>query len=91
MDAEFERVASSTRLTRYGGEAYAGAMLAAGMIDLCFEPVLEPYDVVALIPIIEQAGGIVSCLDGTCAETGGAILMSGSPRPHDDALRLLNG
>lgn len=91
LDAGFERLASSARLTRYGGEAYAVAMLAAGMIDLCFEPALEPYDIAALIPIIEQAGGIVSCLDGTCAETGGAILMAGSSRLHDDALRLLNG
>jgi histidinol phosphatase-like enzyme (inositol monophosphatase family) len=91
LDAGFERLASSARLTRYGGEAYAVAMLAAGLIDLCFEPALEPYDIVALIPIIEHAGGVVSCLDGTRAEAGGAVLMAGSPRLHNEALRLLNG
>lgn len=91
LDAGFNRLASSARLVRYGGEAYAVAMLAAGFIDLCFEPMLEPYDIVALIPIIEQAGGVVSRLDGGRAEAGGAVLMAGSRRLYEDALLLLCG
>jgi histidinol phosphatase-like enzyme (inositol monophosphatase family) len=90
LDGAFARLARSVQLTRYGGEAYAVAMLAAGLIDICFEPALAPYDIVALIPIIEQAGGTVSGLEGERAEVGGAVLMSGSPRLHFDALELLN-
>ncbi len=87
----FDRLAHAVRMTRYGGESYAVAMLAAGHIDLCFEPALQPYDIVALIPIIEQAGGVVTRLDGSRAEQGGAVLMSATPRLHEEALRLLNG
>ena len=64
--------------------------VAAGHIDLCFEPALQPYDIVALIPIVEQAGGVVTRLDGSRAEQGGAVLMSATSRLHEEALRLLN-
>ncbi|TIY09109.1 MAG: inositol monophosphatase, partial [Mesorhizobium sp.] len=78
------------QMTRFGGECYAFAMLAAGQIDLCLEPSLQPYDIVALIPIIERAGGVVSDLRGNRAENGGAILASANARIHEAALRVLN-
>ena len=40
-----------------GGDCYAYCMLAAGLIDLVIEADLQPYDIVALVPIIEGAGG----------------------------------
>lgn len=67
----FTRLSKSVRMTRYGGECYAAAMVAAGHIHLNFEPVLESYDVVALIPIIERAGGLITRLDGGRPELGG--------------------
>ncbi|SFI50828.1 histidinol-phosphatase [Nitrosomonas sp. Nm34] len=87
----FDRLAASVRMTRYGGECYALAMLAAGRIDLAVEPSLQPYDIVALIPIIEKAGGVVTRLDGKRAEEGGSVLVSATPTLHFEALRLLNG
>ena len=86
----FDRLKASVRMTRYGGECYAVAMLAAGRIDLSVEPSLQPYDIVALIPIIERAGGVVTRFDGGRAEEGGAVLASANARLHDKALRLLN-
>lgn len=90
LDAGFARLSKSVQLTRYGGEAYAVAMLAAGLIDICFEPALEPYDIVALIPIIQQAGGVISGLNGERPEVGGVILMAGSAHLHAEALEVLN-
>jgi histidinol phosphatase-like enzyme (inositol monophosphatase family) len=87
----FDRLAASVRMTRYGGECYAIAMLAAGRIDLAVEPSLQPYDIVALIPIVEKAGGVVTRLDGERAEEGGPVLVSATPALHFEALRLLNG
>lgn len=87
----FKELADQTRMTRYGGECYAMAMLAAGHIDICVEYALQPYDIAALIPIIEQAGGVVSTLAGGRAEGGGNVLACGCPRLHEQALRLLNG
>lgn len=84
-----ERLMAAVRMTRFGGEAYATAMLAAGHIDLCFEPALQPYDVVALIPIIEQAGGAVMRVDGGRPEQGGPIIAAASLALLEQARALL--
>ncbi|MCW2480660.1 histidinol-phosphatase [Candidatus Symbiopectobacterium sp. NZEC135] len=87
----FQALTQHTLMTRYGGECYAMAMLAAGHIDICVEYGLQPYDIAALIPIIEQAGGIVTTLDGGRPEGGGNIVASGDPQLHQQALAILNG
>ena len=76
-------------MTRYGGDCYAYCLLAAGFIDVIVESGLKPYDVVALIPIIERAGGRVTEWDGGPAAAGGRILATGDKRLHDDVLRTL--
>ena len=48
------------KLSRYGGDCYAYCMLAAGLIDLIIETEIKPYDIVAIIPIVAGAGGIVT-------------------------------
>src|SRR5437870_1605561 len=48
----FGRVENAVRLTRYGGDCYSYCMLAAGHLDLVVETELKPYDIAALIPII---------------------------------------
>jgi myo-inositol-1(or 4)-monophosphatase len=87
----FRRVEAKVRLSRYGGDCYAYCMLAAGHIDLVIESGLQPYDIAALIPIIEGAGGRVTTWDGGSAAGGGAILAAGDARLHEAALKLLAG
>ena len=70
---------SQVQLARYGTDCYAFAMLAAGHVDIVVDPGLKPYDIVALIPIIEQAGGIVTTWDGGPAENGGDIIAAATP------------
>lgn len=94
MNAEerelFERVQNKARLTRFGGDCYAFCMVAAGFIDLVIEAGLKPYDIVALIPIIEGAGGIITNWAGGPAKDGGRIIAAGDKRVHAEALALLN-
>jgi histidinol phosphatase-like enzyme (inositol monophosphatase family) len=85
----FDAVSAKARMTRYGGECYAFAMLAAGLIDVCIEPSLQPYDICPIIPIIEKSGGVVTCLDGSRAEKGGAVLVSATAELHESVLRIL--
>jgi len=86
-----DRVRSKVRMTRYGGDCYGYCLLAAGFSDLIIEAGLKPYDIVALIPIIEKAGGRVTTWDGKPATAGGRIVASGDPRLHDAVLELLAG
>ncbi len=88
---KFYRVERQARLSRYGGDCYAYCALAAGHVDLVIESNLNPYDIVALIPIVQGAGGVITTWDGESAEKGGSIIAAGDPRAHEAAMALLAG
>jgi histidinol phosphatase-like enzyme (inositol monophosphatase family) len=91
-DAEtdaFARVREAAKLTRYGYDCYAYAMLAGGNIDCVVESGLKPFDIAALIPIIRGAGGDVCSWDGGDASQGGRVLAFGDARVRDEAIGLL--
>jgi myo-inositol-1(or 4)-monophosphatase len=87
----FRRVESRVRLSRYGGDCYSYCMLAAGHLDLVIETELKPYDIAALIPIVNGAGGIVTDWEGGPAQNGGRIIAAGDKRVHEAALKMLAG
>lgn len=87
----FERVQAASRLTRFGGDCYSYCMLAAGQLDLVIETDLKPYDVAALIPIINGAGGIITTWEGEPAHNGGRIIAAGDKRAHEAAMKILHG
>jgi myo-inositol-1(or 4)-monophosphatase len=86
--AVFARLKAMARITRFGGDCYAYCLLAAGHIDLVVEAGLKAYDIVALIPVIERAGGVVTTWDGGRAEDGGRILAAANPELHAAALAI---
>ncbi len=81
----YDRLEAEMRLARYGTDCYAYAMLASGHIDLVVEPGLQSYDIVALVPIIEQAGGVVTTFDGGRPESGGNIIAAANAELHAKA------
>ncbi len=87
--AAFRRVVPKVRLTRYGMDCYAYALIAAGQIDLVIEAGLQAYDVQAPIAVIEAAGGIVTDWDGRPCPHGGRVLAAANPEVHAAALALL--
>lgn len=87
--AAFGRVSQAAKLTRYGMDCYAYALLAAGQIDLVIEAGLNPYDIHAPIAVIEAAGGIVTNWQGGPAHDGGQVLAAATPALHAQALQLL--
>ncbi len=82
--------AASVRLRRFGGDCYNYCMLALGQIDLVVEAGLNPYDIQPLIPIIEQAGGIVTTWEGDDARAGGRVIAAGDRRVHAAAMKILS-
>ena len=87
--AGFGALAAQVRMIRYGGDCYHFASLAMGHVDLAVETGLKPYDIQALIPLIEGAGGRVTTWDGGDAAMGGRVLASGDAALHDKVLELL--
>ncbi|MFV0382741.1 inositol monophosphatase family protein [Paracoccus sp. (in: a-proteobacteria)] len=89
--AAFQRVASRVRLTRYGLDCYAYALLALGQVDLVIEAGLQPYDIAAPIAVIQAAGGVVSDWQGGPAAGGGRVIAAATSDLHREAIGLLNG
>lgn len=87
----FERIKKAVKLVRYGGDCYLYCMIAAGQLDLVVEVGLNAYDIAALVPIVENAGGIVTTWDGGPAAEGGSIVAAGCPELHEEALKVLRG
>lgn len=86
----FEDIKSYARMTRFGGDCYAYLLLASGLIDVVIEAGLKPYDIMAIIPIVERAGGRVTNWAGQPANTGGRILATGDPALHELLLKRLS-
>jgi myo-inositol-1(or 4)-monophosphatase len=87
--AAFRALAEQCLLTRFGGDCYNYAMLAAGYLDLVVESQLKPYDIVPLIPILEGAGCIVTDWQGRPPLNGGDVVAAGSRELHQAALAVL--
>lgn len=87
--AGFEAVARQAKLTRYGMDCYAYALVAAGQVDLVIESSLNAYDIQAPIAVIEAAGGVVTDWQGGPAHNGGRALAAANPELHAVALEIL--
>jgi myo-inositol-1(or 4)-monophosphatase len=85
----FARVKAATRMTRYGGDCYLFAALAMGFVDIIIEAGFNRWDVAALIPLVEGAGGIITAWDGSDCRDGKTILACGDRGIHQDAMKLL--
>ena len=56
----FNNVRDAVRTPLYGCDCYAYGLLATGCVDLVVEADLKPYDYMALVPIVQEAGGTMT-------------------------------
>jgi len=89
--ANIARLRAATLQTRWGLDCYGYCLLAAGHIDLVAESALKNVDIAPLIPIIENAGGVVTTWDGEPAEAGGSCVAAATPELHAAAMKVLRG
>jgi myo-inositol-1(or 4)-monophosphatase len=68
----FERIRSAAKLTRGWGDCYGHALVATGRADVMVDPLMNPWDAAALVPIVQEAGGHF------CDWTGRTSIHSGN-------------
>jgi myo-inositol-1(or 4)-monophosphatase len=90
QQAAFARVKAQARMTRYHGDCYLFALLAMGFVDLVIEGPFARWDIAALIPLVEGAGGILTNWEGAPWNDGDKVLACGDRRIHQQAMALLN-
>ncbi|KQT58036.1 histidinol phosphate phosphatase [Methylobacterium sp. Leaf456] len=91
--AAVARLSERAALRRYGGDCYAYGLLASGHCDLVVEAGLAIYDVFALVPVVEGAGGVITDWQGRPLgpDFDGRVLAAANPALHLDALDRLVG
>ncbi|MBO0897762.1 MULTISPECIES: histidinol-phosphatase [Arthrobacter] len=86
---EFIGLTESVWRTRAFGDFWSYCMVAEGAVDIACEPELNLYDMAALVPIITEAGGRFTSLEGEDGPFGGNALATNGAL-HSDVLRRLN-
>jgi len=86
----FNSILKTSKLVRYGLDCYAYAIVAAGHMDIVVESGLEPYDMMALIPIIRGAGGMATNWQGSAPGDCGRLIASGDEQLHSEVLKVLS-
>lgn len=76
--------------TRAFGDFWSYCLLAEGAVDIACEPELNLYDMAALVPIVTEAGGRFTSLEGEDGCMGGNALATNSLL-HDATLDVLKG
>ena len=74
--------------SRAYGDFYGYMLLAEGAVDAMVEPELSLWDLAALIPIVTEAGGVFTDLDGRAGPGGGSAIATNGLL-HDDLLGRL--
>ncbi|MCZ7557981.1 MAG: histidinol-phosphatase [Bacteroidia bacterium] len=85
----FERLTERVGIFRSWGDCYGHALLASGYADIMVDPVLQPWDIMALLPVLRGAGAAVSSYEGGDAVASGSLVAS-HPALHDEVIAMLN-
>lgn len=88
--AAFDRLAKSARLCRTWGDCYGYLLLAAGWADVVVDPIMNPWDIAALVPVIRGAGGVITGWQGGPAYPADSTVAAATPELHAAVLATLN-
>jgi histidinol-phosphatase len=86
----FLELAATCWRTRAYGDFWSYMLLAEGAVDIAAEPDLAVYDMAALVPIVTEAGGRFTSLEGRPGPWGGSAVASNGIL-HDRVLARLSG
>jgi len=91
--AAWERLREAAEYTLYGADSYHYGLLSGGYCDLVCEADLKPYDFCAAVPIVSEAGGVMTDWRGAplTAFSSGRTLAAGDPERHMEAIARLEG
>ncbi len=77
---------------RFGGDCYLYGLLASGHCDLVVETSLKPFDFMALVPVVEGAGGIIRDWEGRALTPGsdGRVIAAANAQLLDQVLAVMH-
>ena len=85
----YAALTARARLVRTWGDCYGYLLLASGRADVMCDPVMNPWDIAALVPVVRGAGGVITDWQGGEAMRGVSIVATG-PSLHPQVVAALN-
>jgi histidinol-phosphatase len=85
--AGFDSLTSEAARTRGFGDFWGHVLVARGAADVMVEAELRTWDWAALAPVVREAGGRMTQLDGRAPEDHGSVLATNGA-VHDEVVRL---
>ncbi|MEO5959711.1 MAG: histidinol-phosphatase [Opitutaceae bacterium] len=89
--AGYETLQSRAKLVRTWGDCYGYLLLAGGWADICVDPIMNPWDIAALVPVIRGAGGTITDWQGGAPFPANSTVASGTAGLHAEVLAVLRG
>ena len=86
---KFDSLIHTVRLYRTWGDCFGYYLLATGFADIMIDPIMSVWDKMALIPIIQGAGGIISDYQGNDPVRGSSIIAT-VKQIHPRVIEILN-
>jgi myo-inositol-1(or 4)-monophosphatase len=86
----FDRVLKQARLARTWGDCYGYLLVAGGWADAMCDPIMNPWDIAALVPVIRGAGGVITDWQGRDAVAGRSTVAAATPELHAALITALN-
>lgn len=88
----FDRLCAQARFRCFGADCYSYGLLASGYTDVVAEASMHPYDYMAVIPVVESAGGVITDWSGEALtlESDGTVLAAANRALHEVALAILS-
>jgi myo-inositol-1(or 4)-monophosphatase len=88
--AAFDALMRDVKLVRTWGDCYGYLLLATGRADIMGDPIMNPWDIAALVPIVQGAGGVITDWQGNDAVDADSILATTDPGLHAEVVARLN-
>jgi histidinol-phosphatase len=86
-------VARRARRFRFGGDCAQHALVCRGRLDAAIDTEMKPWDTAALVPCVEEAGGMTTTIEGERKGIvfGGSLVSSSGEPLHSGLLAALRG
>ncbi len=89
--AKFDAVCNQALHRRFGIDCYAYGLLASGYVDVVMEATMKTEDIMALIPVVAGADGVITDWEGKdlTLESKGQVLATANPFLHEQCLQTI--
>ncbi len=86
---KFDELIKKVKMYRMWGDCYGYYLVATGFADVMIDPIMSAWDSLALIPIINGTGGVITDYNGNDPLKGNSIIAS-APGIHNQIISFLN-